>query len=235
MALLKKLIMNMKNKKYKKFGFTLIEVMVSLLLSAMVAFFVYTMLLSSYSGYNRLSFSSKNTSSIKFFTTVFNNSVKYANATPTVEYGTSGTVQALTFNRYDKNYKRMVNEKYYFSDGGEFILDQNLSVSTVTTHFCKTLGLLKKDIIFDGKVQETIVVSNIIRTIYYYYPTSAPTNFKRYRRMDVCVVYDDVVNAKVNKTTGKIEEKEGNMTQMGDNNSTINRRLFTYAFRGFNA
>ncbi|MCR4662593.1 MAG: prepilin-type N-terminal cleavage/methylation domain-containing protein [Endomicrobiaceae bacterium] len=221
------------NKKNRKIGFTLIEVLVSLFLSVMVAVFVYTMMISSYNAYRRLSSVSKNANSIRYFIESFSNSVKYANRVP-VESIYSGSV-SLTFKRYDNVVNDIIQERYYFSGGSEFVKSSSASVSVSTAnHHCETLGVLKKDILTkDGsKVLETITVSNVIRTVYFNSPTPAPND--RFRKMNIGVIYDDVVDGNVNKTTGKLEKRADGLTEMLSE-ATLNRRVYTFDFRGFDA
>ena len=216
------------NKKNYRVGFTLIEVMVSLFLSAMVAFFVYTMMISSYNSYRRISSVSRNANSIRYFVETFGNSIKNCNKLPTF------TSNILTFERYDKNYNEVIMEKYYFSDGSSFIQSSTASVSvTTSTYHNEILGLLKKDIYrLDGSLIETIIISNIIRTIYFDWPT--PSANDRFRKFNFGIIYDDVVDGKINKATGKIEAKIDGMTEILNEN-TLNRRIYCFCFRGFDA
>lgn len=212
----------MKNKKIL-FGFTLIEVMVSLFLSVMVALAVYTMMISSYTSYSRIASVSKNANNIRYFLTMFSNSIKYANTM--TETGTS-TNQILTFKRYDKAHNKKIEERYYFVDGSELIKSEEYSVKVTTdTHHCETLGLLKRDLIVNDKIEQTFTISNIIRTIYYYVKTETDG----FKRMDLGIVYDDIVDGIVNTDTGKIEEKSNGMTEMSVD--TLNRRVFCFKFR----
>jgi len=215
----------------KKTGFTLIEVLISLFLSAMVAFFVYTMMISSYDAYRRISSVSRNANSIRYFITNISNSIKNSQVLP-VKAGSTGNI-SLTFTVYDKQYEAVVKEKYYFTDGSEFVenAESSVSISTIT-HHSETLGVLKKDIIKDGKVVETLTISNIIRTIYFSW--TGPSTVARHRKMNLGVIYDDIVDGRVNKSTGKIEARTDNMTEMLDE-GTLTRRLFCFCFRGFHA
>lgn len=216
-----------------KRGFTLIEVMVALFLSVIVSLFVYTMMISSYNAYNRLSSVSKNANSIRYFIASFSNSIKYATELPT-EVFSGGKTSSLTFKRYDKNYNDIIREKYYFENGSEFVRSPQHSISVTTdTYHCETMGVLKKDIIVGGTVVQTIIISNILRSVYYDIPATTAV-FNRFRKMNLGVIYDDVVDGKVNKTTGVMENKTNDETEMKTEN-TINRRLFCFNFRGFNA
>ena len=223
------------DKKCSKKGFTLIEIMVSLFLSVLVAFFVYTMMISSYTAYRRLSSISKNANSIRYFITNFSNSIKYSETIPVK--GTVNGQTSITFTVYDKNLNTYIKEKYYFVDtavGGGFVENAGYSVSDATTvPYCSTLGLLKKDICrLDDSVIESIVISNVIRTIYFDWP-AAPANY-RLRQMNLSVIYDDIIDGKIDKSSGKVSEKADGSTEML-NNDTITRRLFNFCFRGFDA
>ncbi|MBR3628426.1 MAG: prepilin-type N-terminal cleavage/methylation domain-containing protein [Elusimicrobia bacterium] len=217
------------NKRKYSFGFTLIEVMVSLFLSVMVAFFVYTMMISSYSAYNRLSSVSKNANSIRYFITNFSNSIKYCDSIP-VEEILSGGELCLSFTRYDKNYNTTIKEKYYFSGGGGFVKSSTASVNlTSVGYHSSALGLLKKDICrLDNSVIESITISNIIRTIYFDW-TGTSTS-KRMRMMNIGVIYDDVIDGRIDKETGIMQKKADGSTEML-NNDTITKRLFRFCFR----
>lgn len=208
-------------------GFTLIEVLVSLLLSAMVAFFVYTMMLSSYSAYNRFSSTSKNAGSIRYFLTLFSNSIKYTTSKPQITTG------AMIFKCYDKASNKNVEERYYFDGGGDFVESDkySLNVSSSAAYPEKELGVLKRQIKSGTTVLEDSVVSNIVRRIYYYIPAKKAT--EDYGHMNFCIIYDDVVDGKVDSATGKMQAKSNNMTEMNTTN-TITRAAYRYFFRGYN-
>lgn len=214
-------------KKYLIFGFTLMEVMVSLFLSVMVSFSVYTMMISSYNAYNRISSVSKNANSIRFFITTFSNSIEQAYKLPDEAGGADNKI--LTFSRYDKKYGKKIEEKYFFEGGSELRKDATNSVSVTTiTHHSETLGVLKRETIVDGKVKEKIIVSNIIRSIYY----SITTEASGFKRMNIGVIYDDVVDGKVNTDTGKMEARADGATEMSLD--TLCRRVFCFRFRDNN-
>ena len=216
-----------KNKK----GFTLIEVMVSLFLSVMVAFFVYTMMISSYNSYRRLSSISKNANSIRYFITSFSNSIKYCEKTPEVSTMPDGG-KCIIFTRYDKVYNDTIKERYYFSSGGELIQKDTYSVNVAGAPYNSgKLGLFKKDLLrADDTLIETITISNIIRTIYFYCP--APGGTDRLRKMNVSVIYDDVIDGNIDKDSGVMKARADDKTEM-KTTDTLTRRLFCFCFRGF--
>lgn len=219
---------------YKRTGFTLIEVLISLFLSAMVAFFIYTMMISAYNAYRRISSVSRNANSIRYFVTNISNSIKNARAIPIKGTRPDTGATTLTFSVYSKQYKAIVKETYFFEDGSELIENANSSVSVSTnTRHSETMGVLKKEIInSDNQVLETLIISNIIRTIYFSW--SGPSAVARHRKMNLGVIYDDVIDGQVNKDTGKLEARADNMTEMLDE-GTITRRLFCFCFREFHA
>lgn len=224
------------NKKANKTGFTLIEVMVSLFLSVMVAFFVYTMMISSYTAYRRLSSVSKNANSIRYFITNISNSIKYCDGLP-VEETSAVHGKCLVFRRYDQYLNENVKEKYYFSGGlGYLIKSSSCSVNVNTaSYYSSSLGLLKKDICrLDDTVIESVTVSNIIRAIYFdWVPATLSTaNAERAAKMHLGVIYDDVIDGRVNQSSGKIELKNDGSTEWL-NSDTLGRRLFCFCFRGF--
>lgn len=219
---------------YKKTGFTLIEVLISLFLSAMVAFFIYTMMVSAYNAYRRISSVSRNANSIRYFIANISNSIKNAKTIPTIGVHPVTGTTSLTFSVYNKQYKAVVKERYYFDGGSELIESASSSVSVSTdTHHAETMGVLKKDIInSDNQILETLIISNIIRSIYFSW--TGPSSVARHRKMNLGVVYDDVIDGQVNLGTGKLEARADNMTEMLDE-GTLTRRLFCYCFRNFHA
>lgn len=208
-----------KNKN-RILGFTLIEVMITLILSVMVSFFVYTMVMSSYTAFRRLLSVSKNSNSIRFFVSSIQNSVRNAH-----EISIDGT--SMTFKRFDTNLGVYVTEKYYFSEGGSIVRNSAKSTrySSLKADTGAALGVLKKEVTVSGTVRERIVVSNVIRTIYYYVPTTGT-----YQRIHLGVVYDDVIDGK-QTSTGKLASKETGGTEIGTND-TLARIILCYCSRG---
>ena len=210
-------------KKLKLLGFTLIEVMVTLVLSVLVSFFVYTMMMSSYNSFRRLSSVSKNANSIRFFVSSINNSIKNAKAF-------SCSTSELSFTRYDVHRNQLVTERYFFSEGGSIApnYSKSTNIATLNSQTGSSLGVLKKEVKSSGgTVIETVVVSNVIRAIYYNVTESGV----RYKRLNLGVVYDDIVDGKQNATTGKIENKGTGDTEMATE-YTLSRIILCFCSRG---
>lgn len=220
-------------KKRKTLGFTLIEVMISLFLSVMVAFFVYTMMISSYSVYRRISSVSKNANSIRFFISSFERSIRYSCDFDEVSVGSNK--YELKFKMYDPSRGVMIFERYYFVGGGSFIRSESkgstqTGLGGATDYNTGTLGLLKKDIILaaDNRTVETVVISNRVRTVYFW---RTPYVANRYVRLNLGVVYDDVIDASQNSDTGQIIVT-GN-TEI-NTAGTLQKRLYTFRFLNSN-
>jgi prepilin-type N-terminal cleavage/methylation domain-containing protein len=219
----------MKKQNGKK-GFTLIEVMVSLFLSVLVAFFVYTMMISSYTAYKRLASISQNANSLRFFTDVISKSIKYCDSV----YFDSVN-KRLCFEVFDVTRDEKVKEEYYFSTGTGLVEHEVKSKKDNNTVNSTTLGVFKKDIrrISDNHLYNTIAVSNIIRTIYFYI-NNPPANSRFFKTLTLSVIYDDVVGGNVSRdegaTQGVIQASADGLTEM--DSDTINQRMMVFNVRG---
>lgn len=91
-------------RKYK--GFTLIEVMVCIVLTCIVVFFVYTMMLTSHRTYAKLFSISKQKNDIRYFETLLKNSIMNAEY---MEQSTSGSKAIFKFRYYDSKNSSNVN------------------------------------------------------------------------------------------------------------------------------
>lgn len=201
----------MKNHRTIK-AFTLIEVMVSLFLAAMVAFFIYTMMIYSYEGFNRLTDASKNSDNIRFFISSLQNSLTYAKSMTT---NTSG----FTITRYNNGTNSVITETYTFENGGKFVnKDFSNLVSHINTYtdYGDTRGLLYKTV-----GNEKILVSNCIRCIYF--NNTKVTN--GLRKLTIGIVYDDILNGKVGSTGAVTDNNKNTMS------SELKRRLFCLTSR----
>jgi hypothetical protein len=172
-------------KDYKSIkAFTLVEVMISLFLATMVAFFVYTMMIYSYEGFNRLTDATKNSDNIRFLISSLQNSITYAKSITTNSTG-------FTITRYDKNTNSNITETYTFENGGKFVNKAfaNL-VSNINNYsdYGDSRGLLFKKI-----GTEKVLVSNCIRCIYYN-NTKVSNGL---RKLTLGIVYDEVLNGRV--------------------------------------
>ena len=84
----------------KKRAFTLVELMVAILLSAIIVFFSYTMTISAYKMFTKMNNTSYSIDDIKFFEEVFKKSVSEAEDTNFTSTTTSD-LNELRFERYD--------------------------------------------------------------------------------------------------------------------------------------
>lgn len=86
----------------KKKAFTLVELMVAILLSAIIVFFSYTMTISAYKMFNRMHNTSYSTDNLKFFEEAFKKSVTEA-CDITTDPVAALNVREFRFRRYDGN------------------------------------------------------------------------------------------------------------------------------------
>lgn len=124
--------MILKNKK----AFTLIELVISLLLSSIIVFFSYTMMTTSYKMFSGLHKTSYNLNNIRFFEAAMRKSITGAckenpEYNPSTYHGYYYTPEPkpirftdskkrLVVRRYDSNVKSWATDTYYFSNGAQF-------------------------------------------------------------------------------------------------------------------
>ena len=88
---------------FKKRAFTLVELMVAILLSAIIVFFSYTMTISAYKMFTKMNNTSYSIDNIKFFEETFKKSVTEAINIETTPAGTTHDVEEFIFTRFDVN------------------------------------------------------------------------------------------------------------------------------------
>ena len=172
-------------------AFTLVELLVSIILMGIIAFFVYTMVIYSYAGFCKLSSHSRNFDDIKFLISSLRNTVISAE-----EIRNSGG-QSFFCTRYDRYYGfyGKIEEEYKFLDGNR--LENNVYAKTIDLHtipvskYPNTRGELYKityiyDMLGIRRFAFKNKISSCIRKIFYYFDSS--TN-----RLDMYVIYDDVI------------------------------------------
>lgn len=198
-------------------AFTLIEVMVSLILAAMVAFFVYSMMIYSYEGFARISSASKNSNNIRFFISSLRNSCMYAKS---IKVESS----KLKFVRYDNNEKAEVEEHYYFKSGGQLANNGTYATSlSLSTPYSETRGLLVKETYNKlGEKIQTVLVANNIRTIYYQINTSGS-----FTKLNLGVIYDEILNAKINDDGSAVQNAQESAS------FDLKMRLFCFTSRSY--
>ena len=95
-----------------KKGFTLVEMMVAILLSAIVIFFSYTMTISAYKMFSKTSKTAKNFNNVQFFEEILKKSITESNRI-NIEEG------KITCERYDTHLNRQVIDTYTFSPASD--------------------------------------------------------------------------------------------------------------------
>lgn len=194
------------HKLYDSKAFTLIEILVAITISGMLAFFVYTMMIYSYQGYSRLNSVSKNSNSFRSLILSLQNSMKYADDVSVV-------TDKIVFERYDKLYNDDVQETYYFNSGNRIMNKSDYVINLSTNLPCTAgRGLLYKDVRIKGSgvLKSRILMSNSIRNIYCKLDKTAPN---KYIRLTLGIMYDDVIDGKI-QDDGSIVENNNNMTEV---------------------
>lgn len=107
---------------YKKRAFTLVELMVAILLSAIIVFFSYTMTISAYKMFTKMNNTSYSVDNMKFFEEAFKKSVSEADETNLLPTTTTN-LDELVFRRYDVNIGEDVIDVYTIVDKDDSKLD----------------------------------------------------------------------------------------------------------------
>ncbi len=100
----------------KKRAFTLVELMVAIMLSAIIVFFSYTMTISAYKMFTRMHNTSYSIDNVKFFEEAFKKSVTESSDIQTDPASTTHDVQEFIFTRYDTNIGEEVTDVYTLED-----------------------------------------------------------------------------------------------------------------------
>ena len=114
---------------FKKRAFTLVELMVAVLLSAIIVFFSYTMTISAYKMFTKMHNTSYNIDNVKFFEEAFKKSVFEADEI-NIDKTTATDVDELRFRRYDVNLGEEVIDVYTLDDENGTKLKFNFDNST---------------------------------------------------------------------------------------------------------
>lgn len=104
---------------YTKKGFTLVEMMVAILLSAIIIFFSYTLTISAYKMFSKTSKTSKNFNNIQFFEEVLKKSITEADR---VEI--SSDHRRIECRRYDVRLGHDVTDVYSFESANGVFREQ---------------------------------------------------------------------------------------------------------------
>lgn len=171
-------------------AFTLVELLVSIVLTGIIVFFVYTMVIYSYGGFCKLSSHSRNFDDIKFLISSLRNSVISA------EEIINSSGQSFRCTRYDKYYGSygIVIDEYKFLDKNR--LERNayakaIDLKTIPINkYPNTRGeLYKITYIYDMsgvRFAFQSKISSCVRKIFYYFDSVR-------NRLDMYVIYDDVI------------------------------------------
>ncbi len=184
-------------------AFTLFELLVSVVLTGIMSFFLYGMVTYSYSNFIRLSSHSGNFDDIKNFIFSLRNSVMYVNSIES-----SGKSFKLT--RYGLYHGANVKivEEYKFLDDNRFessTLARAVDLETIPKgSYPNNRGeLYKYTSIYEmsgaKKIAFQTKVSTCIRKIYYFYDAGM-------NRLDLYVIYDDVVGAVIGQNETYIKK-----------------------------
>lgn len=202
----------MGNKK----GFTLIEVLVSIILAGIIVYFLYIMMLTSYNAYKTLFGVAKETSDIRVCETYMRRSIKnacYINILPTAA---ASQATALDFGRQELYWdsgtstikNRYVVDRYVVKDStdpvktGRFYKDDtnfcdqipNPRDSTKVGSHELLVQVYYTDSDFDiaghALVRQEQILTNL-RVAYYYIPSNVYAGVKRFTLVKIGLDFDD--------------------------------------------
>lgn len=196
---------------FKKKGFTLVEMMVAILLSAIVIFFSYTMTISAYKMFSRISKSSKNFNNIQFFEEVLKKSITEAQ---TISF--SSNKKEMKCTRYDKNIGEFVVDVYSFPEDSAGKFDNVVgkqydsfpqNIITDNKMFGSTKLLLRTELLSGTVLSSNVLVLDNIRAFYYRpnkYPGSTGSNPAiHWDNIMIGVVYEEQIIPNVSKRQTK--------------------------------
>jgi len=223
----------MENKK----GFTLIEVLVSIILAGIIVYFLYIMMLTSYNSLKTLFGVAKETSDIRVCETYLRRSIKNACHIEILPTATSAQATSLDFGRQELYWNsgtgtitnRYVVDRYVVKDStnpvksGRFYLDDvnygnnipNPRESTKAGCYELLLQVYYTDSDFNisghAQIREEQILTNL-RVAYYYIPSNTASGVNRFTLVKIGLDFDDYLS------TGEIYRYT---------------RLFHFAARGY--
>lgn len=183
----------------KKKGFTLVELMVAVVLSAIVIFFSYTMTISAYKMFSKVSKTSNNFNSSLFFEEYFTRLFEDA-------FVISFSGSKITARRFDPNIKngKVVKDDYSFEKKGGSGSIQFIKVNThdyfdsvIDPESIPDNGTADLIVRTPGaglKIEDVVLLSNV-RAFYYKVNTidAAGAGTNHLRNITIGVVYDDYI------------------------------------------
>lgn len=188
----------------KEKAFTLIELVIAMLLSAIIVFFAYTMMVTSYKLFAGLYNTSYNLNNIRFFEEAIKKSITESEEiTPLPVAGNrANNTNELRFRRYDLNLKDWVWDTYYLANGSQFRSAYTGSgadndYDTYPKNIGNTLLFeptdLKVKVEYDSGQSIDILLLKNVRAVYYRYDkTDRPNNINGdLKDVTIGIVYDD--------------------------------------------
>ena len=200
----------MGNKK----GFTLIEVLVSIILAGIIVYFLYIMMLASYEGYKTLFGVSKETSDIRVCETYLRRSIKnacYINILPTAA---SAHATSLDFGRQELYWDSgtgTIKNRYVVKDStapvktGRFYKDEtyygdqipNPRETTKEANHQLLLRIYYTDSDFNisghALISEEQLLTNL-KVAYYYIPSNTASGVNRFTLVKIGLDFDDTLS-----------------------------------------
>lgn len=202
----------MENKK----GFTLIEVLVSIILAGIIVYFLYTMMLASYQSYRNLSSVSKQTSDIRVCEAYLRKSIRNACYIYIDPNPTSSQATAISFGRQDIYWntatsniqRRYIVDRYVVKDStnpvktGRFYKDDIYFGNQIpnprdTTREGSHELLLQVyytgpsySIVGQPLIREEQILSNL-RVAYYYMPSNTEGGVNRFTIFKIGLDFDE--------------------------------------------
>ncbi|MBR6297650.1 MAG: prepilin-type N-terminal cleavage/methylation domain-containing protein [Candidatus Gastranaerophilales bacterium] len=180
---------------FTKKGFTLVEMMVAMLLSAIVIFFSYTMTVSAHKMFAKVSNTSNNFNNTQFFEEFFKSTLMNAYKIEISEDGIACRIyDPMAGKKYQNNYS-FNNQK---GDGNsvQFKTQHGSHYDSVFNNIPigKSANLIVRNQGAGHKIDNTILLSNV-RAFYYRVDKigagpGAPNNF---RNITIGIVYDDYI------------------------------------------
>jgi prepilin-type N-terminal cleavage/methylation domain-containing protein len=178
---------------FTKKGFTLVEMMVAILLSAIVIFFSYTLTISAYKMFSKVSSTSQKSNSIKFFEEALKKSITEAE---TVKFESN----KITCTRYDMNLNHKVKDTYTLEEGncnfGNLVgkeYDVFPNIIPADKIFKSTKLFVKTEFVGGGSWSSPkILVLNNVRA-FYYRPNKYPSTGSHLDNVTIGIIYDDYV------------------------------------------
>ena len=183
---------------FTKKAFTLVELMVAILLSAIIVFFSYTMTISAYKMFTRMNNTSYNVDNVKFFEEVFKKSVSEANNIETAP-AAAGDKDEIKFTRYDVNIGNEVTDIYTLDDEQGNRLKFRLD--NTTHHYEVYPGNIADDALKDvkpvklfvetsyGSHKTRMLLLNNVKAFYYRFDKTG--NVNNLRDITIGIIYYD--------------------------------------------